>query len=482
MQRYFRETRTSSLAGKMTRRRWSYRRPRRALDPVHPPEAGAADGGWAWMVCLGASLGHMLTPGYLASQGVLYIEWKEHFDTSATTSSWILTLPWLASSLFSLIMGPVAQRFGIRRLSIVGGAVAGVSTILGSFATEIWQLYLCGISSGIAMSMILPSGNIMIAKYFKKRYALANGLNLLGVNVGQMVFPPLIRLLIANYGWKGAMFILGAFQMNLIAASALFRPLKARPANDLRRQTSLEMEAMRNGGSTGSEGQDGAEENFLFLKVLTRAPFTLSLVVISLYAMAWMIYLSHLPSRAKEAGWSEDQGAMLLTIFAIIAIVTRTTHGWFVDRGYIGSFPLEFGALSGAALASFLNPVSDSYGFLVGCSVLLGASLGVGSPLIIVIIKGLVSDAEIPASMSWIVAAFACSQGTGSVVAGKIYDLTGSYVATYLTGGGFFAASLSLLVLVFILKRRQTGVPIGRKVPAPPGDPEVQGQITQSCI
>ncbi|XP_022094774.1 monocarboxylate transporter 13-like [Acanthaster planci] len=461
----------------MTRRRWSYRRPQRASDAVHPPEAGAADGGWAWMVCLGASLGHMLNPGYLSSQGVLYIEWKEHFDTSATTSSWILTLPWLASSPFCLIMGILAPRLGIRRLTMIGGTLAGLSTILGSFATEMWQLYLCGISSGIAMSMILPSGNIMITKYFKKRYALANGLNLLGVNVGQMVFPPLIRLLIANYGWKGAMFILGAIQMNLVVASALFRPLKAKHTSDLRRQTSLEMEDIRSGGGTRSEGQ-----NFLFLKVLTRVPFTLSLALLFLYSMAWTIYLSHLPSRAKEAGWSEDQGAMLLTIFAIIAILTRTTHGWFVDRGYIGSFQLEFGALSGAALASFLNPVSDSYGYLVGCSVLLGASLGVASPLMIVIIKRLVSDADIPASMSWFVAVFSFAQGTGSVVAGNIYDLTGSYVATYLTGGGFFAASLSLLVLVFILKRRQTGVPIGRKDPAPPGDPEVQGQITQSCI
>ncbi|XP_022094772.1 monocarboxylate transporter 13-like [Acanthaster planci] len=420
------------------------------------PSGTAVDGGWAWLVCLGAHLGQMVTVGYFTSLGVLYIEWKEHFDTSATASSWLLSLPWLTVSVLSLIIGALAQRLGVRRLAMVGGALIGLATILGSFATDIWQLYLCGVLSGTAASLLLPTGIIMITQYFKKRYALAIGLNFLGGTVGQMVFPPLIRLLIANYGWRGAMFILGAIKMNSAVGSALFRPkVKTEPVSDSRRQTSLEMEVMQGGESTESENRNGSQEKWAFLKVFTRVPFVLCLAAVFFYALGWVTHLSHLPSRAKEAGSTEDQGALLLTIFAVVSMTTRTAHGWFVDKGYIGSFQLQFGCLAGAALATSLNPVSDSYGFLVSCAVLLGACLGIASPLMNVILKTLVTEAEIPSAMSWFVAVFAVANGTGSVVAGKIYDITGGYTVTYLTGGGFFVASLSLLVLVSILKRRK---------------------------
>ena len=76
--------------------------------------------------------------------------------------------------------------------------------------------------------MMLTPGSVILAQYFNKRYALANGIAFLGISNGQMVFPPLFRILIDNYGWRSAMFVTGALQLNGVAACALFRPLKTR--------------------------------------------------------------------------------------------------------------------------------------------------------------------------------------------------------------------------------------------------------------
>ena len=62
----------------------------------HAP--ATVDGGWAWMVCFGGHLCVMLSPGYLTSLGVLYIEWKEYFALSAAGSSWIVSIPFLVAS------------------------------------------------------------------------------------------------------------------------------------------------------------------------------------------------------------------------------------------------------------------------------------------------------------------------------------------------------------------------------------------------
>ncbi|XP_038059946.1 monocarboxylate transporter 13-like [Patiria miniata] len=460
------------------RRGWSrYRRAGQESDQDQDPPIPGVDHGWAWMVCLGAHLGHVFNLGYFSALGVFYIAWKEYFDTSATASSWLLSLPWLAAAPFSPIMGVLAPRLGIRRVSMVGGALNGLSTILGSLANELWQLYLCGILSGIAMAMIVPPGLIMLTRYFKKRYTFANGLCIVGVSVGQMVFPPLIRLLIAIYGWRGAMFVIGAIQLNSIAACALFRPLKTKSDTEPGQTTSLEMEVMYSGGvartenqgteNKGTEIRSALKEAFAYLRNFTNVSFSLSLIVLFLYSMGWIMNLSHLPSRATEAGWSENQGAVLLTVFAAVAMSTRVLHGWLVVCGLVGmgGFRLQFGTLAGAALATFLNPVSDSYGFLVGYAVLLGASLGIASPLLVANIKKLVREAEIPLTMSWTVATLSFAHGTGSVAAGKIHDLTGNYTAAFITAGGIFVAALLVLILVVFLNKRQKDTPSVDAVP-----------------
>ncbi|XP_022094767.1 monocarboxylate transporter 13-like [Acanthaster planci] len=446
----------------MALKRRSYSRPSGTSNAEDPPAEAGVDRGWAWIVCLGSHLAQLLTTGYLSALGVLYIEWKEYFDATATASSWLLSLPWLVSSPCSPIVGALSPRLGIRRVAMVGGMLTALSTILGSLSKEMWQLYLCSVLSGVGLSMTVTPVNVVLTQYFKKRYALANGLGILGVNVGQMAFPPLFRVLIANFGWQGAMFIVGAIQMNSVVASALFRPLKAKPST--RRLTNLEMEVMDTERTVETHHSSGFHENFVtVIKLFTNALYVMSLVGAFFFAMAWIINANHLPSRAKEAGWSEDQGAMLLTVFAVFGILTRMTHGWFVDRGYIGSFQLQFGCIAGSALATFLNPVSDGYGFLVSCSVLLGAFTGIGAPLIIVIVKSLVCEAQIPSALSWLFAVFFIALGTGSLVAGKLYDATGNYTATFLSAGAIFVASLVLFVLVFVLKRRQrdpaAGVP-----------------------
>ena len=64
-------------------------------------ENPALDNGWAWMVCLGAHLCMVFSPGYLTTLGILYVEWKEYFDLTAAASSWIVSIPFLVASPLS---------------------------------------------------------------------------------------------------------------------------------------------------------------------------------------------------------------------------------------------------------------------------------------------------------------------------------------------------------------------------------------------
>ena len=162
-----------------------------------------------------------------------------------------------------------------------------------------------------------------------------------------------------------------------------------------------------------------------FLKIFTNVPFALSQLAFFSYALGWITNQAHLPSRCKEAGWSDDQSATLLTVFAIAAIVTRVGHGWFVDKGYISVFKLLLSAQLGAAVIALLNPVSDSYAFLVGYAAVLGGCAGMSTSLLLVCVRLVVSNAQLPASMSWTVAACSLANATGSVFAGMHFWVPG---------------------------------------------------------
>ena len=217
--------------------------------------------------------------------------------------------------------------------------------------------------------MMVPPAMIVLIQYFKKRFALANGIVNVGTNISQMLLPPLFRLLIANYGWRGTMFTFGALQLNGVAACALFRPLKTN--NDKVRN--VEMEDLEAAKSSHNRLQENKNKPFInILTIFTDIPTILTVLVTSFFAMSLIINLAHLPARAVEAGWSDDQSAMLLTVYAVASLTTRLFHGWFVDRNYIGSFKLQLIVLLGCAIVNFLNPVSDNYIFLVGYTVFFG--------------------------------------------------------------------------------------------------------------
>ena len=52
----------------------------------------AVDGGWSWVVCGSAFLGHMLTSGFSLCVGVYFVEFLAVFDESMGTTAWVSAL------------------------------------------------------------------------------------------------------------------------------------------------------------------------------------------------------------------------------------------------------------------------------------------------------------------------------------------------------------------------------------------------------
>lgn len=123
---------------------------------------------------------------------------------------------------FGFIAGRVVDRFGPRRLMLVGilmagGALVGLSSVTGLAA---FYLFYGFNALGYVCGGPLPN-QVLLSRWFDRARGKAMGVAYLGIGVGGALVPLVSNQLTAAFGWRVALQILGAL-MILVALPAAF--------------------------------------------------------------------------------------------------------------------------------------------------------------------------------------------------------------------------------------------------------------------
>ncbi|KAM8721692.1 hypothetical protein ACLKA7_007548 [Drosophila subpalustris] len=186
------------------------------------------DGGWGWVVVFGSFMIHIVTDGMTYSFGLFYDEFLTYFNEGKGYTAWIASI--MVGVTFS--SGPISSsfvnRYGCRAVTIAG-AILSAGCIIGSmFAQNVATLIVTiGFGTGLGFGLIYLPAIVSVTQYFEAKRSLATGIAVCGSGFGTFVFAPLTETLIANYGWRGAMLIIGGLMLNCIIFGAMFRPLEA---------------------------------------------------------------------------------------------------------------------------------------------------------------------------------------------------------------------------------------------------------------
>ena len=145
-------------------------------------------------------------------------------DFAASRGSVSLVFSFAGFFYFALgvVTGPLADRWGSRRLAVAGMILTGVSLAVAGAARSLVDVYLAyglGVGLGIGCSYVPAVGAVQ--RWFQRRRGFASGLAVSGIGVGTLVVPPIVSMLIENLGWRATYLVLGAFALVVGGGMAL---------------------------------------------------------------------------------------------------------------------------------------------------------------------------------------------------------------------------------------------------------------------
>lgn len=162
------------------------------------------DGKRGWWVVAGGFLAITITSGVAFFVLPLMIEsFIEEFGWSLTEISFGLTIWGLAAALFSPLCGQWIDKYGARRMMLLGTSFLFVITLLLGQVTALWQFYTLMFLApfGSMANTYIPVAAV-VARWFVRHRGIATGMVMFGVGVGGAIVPLVTSYLLTNFGWR----------------------------------------------------------------------------------------------------------------------------------------------------------------------------------------------------------------------------------------------------------------------------------------
>ncbi len=293
--------------------------------------------GW-WIVFASMMALAVASTFYWQGFGVFFLALQDEFDTSRAALSGAVALSQLEGGMLGPVGGYLVDRFGPRRMMIIGSTMMGAGFILMSqigSLLEFYVVFILVISVGMSIGIRVPA-LVAPANWFVRRRGLALGITISGGGLGGILIPAL-GWLVDSFGWRTAAVIAGLSIWSIAIPLAMI--LRRRPEEyglrpDGDGPISVASQPGRRGdGSSAEEVASASEEAEFTLTEALRLPVFWSLAAaFGLRQFAVSAMSLHLVPFLVDGGNSLQFAAFILAAVATISVAGRIGFGLLVDR------------------------------------------------------------------------------------------------------------------------------------------------------
>ncbi|KFM56697.1 Monocarboxylate transporter 9, partial [Stegodyphus mimosarum] len=190
------------------------------------------DHGWSWVIAFACCFINCLLYGVARLSGLLLVAVVDTLNVTRASAALPFSVSTSVRNLSGMFVGHLGQRFGVRLIVATGCILSSIGAGLCYFTSDIFWITICWgaiFGTGFGLSTcLLP---LAINQHFVRHRGTASGISYSGSYIGSFVFPPIIVLLLENYGLQGTFLIISGSVLNIMAAALLFREP---PSNEIR--------------------------------------------------------------------------------------------------------------------------------------------------------------------------------------------------------------------------------------------------------
>jgi MFS family permease len=368
---------------------------------------------------------------------------QRDFGASRGSVSLVFSLAGFLYLGLGIFSGPLADRFGSRRLAVSGMILTGLGLAAASAARnllEVYAAYSLGVGLGVGCAYVPTIGAVQ--RWFVRRRGFASGLAVSGIGIGTLVMPPLASLLIETLGWRGAYLALGALAAALGGGMALL------VENDPRD---------RGLGPDGDPPQAAAPnarpEGASVREAIRSRHF------ISLYAACFIcsfgvfVPFVHLVPYARDHGVAPTSAVLLLGVIGIGSTAGRFFLGGLADRmGRERSLLLMF---AGMAVALAVWVIATNIWSLAAFAFVFGVFYGGWVAVLPAVVMDYFGGRNVSGLIGILYTSVAFGTLIGPSAAGFAFDLNHSYTLPILASA---AANIVAAIVLAATSQRSKGV------------------------
>jgi MFS family permease len=373
-----------------------------------------------WTVVAGAFAVTFVGFGCAYSFSAFLDSLQRDFAASRGSVSLVFSLAGFLYFGLGCISGPLADRFGSRRLALIGMVLTGLGLVLASVARSLLEVYLAyslGIGIGVGAAYVPAVGAVQ--RWFARRRGFASGLAVSGIGVGTLVMPPVASLLIAAFGWRQAYLALGIAAIVLGAAAAL----------------AIENDPRDRGlGPDGDPPQPAAARasGEAIGDAIRSRRFLVLYAACAICGLGVFVPFVHLVPYAIDHGVTPGVAALLLSTIGVGSTAGRFLLGGVADR--MGRRPALLAMFVGMALALLAWAVATGPWSLAAFAFAYGVFYGGW----VAVLPAVVMDEFGGRAVSGIIGVLYTSVALGTLIgpsaAGFAFDLSGSYTLPIIAG------------------------------------------------
>lgn len=313
--------------------------------------------------------------------------------------------------------GWLCDRIGPKRILIGGIALIGVMLVPLSFATELWQIYLCyGIIGAVGFAATSPVNvTTLVSRWFTRRRGTALSIATSGSALGQLIIVPVATWLLTVTNWE---IVFRAMAFVLVVAMI---PLGVLMLRDIPEEELATGQGERAVNSKPVETAAGST----LRQALGAAPFWLLGFGFFVCGFTMAFANTHFMAFADDMGMPSMMAADVVAVTAIFSVIGTIGLGMLADRHERSHvLALTYG-LRGCAFLLLLLLPTDGLMFIY--AVVLGVSWSATTPLTAAISGDLYGRARLGLIFGTMYTLMNIGAGIGAFADGIVYDHFGEY-------------------------------------------------------